>query len=213
MEKSNFILPLRKETHERYEANRLINQTISDAFHASLDVFVEQPNYPIPEVDYEQSRIVLVNDVLESGITAGDVPYGVSTLGESGCAVFCIHNALTYTRSSDYPNLSLETVAEEVASKGYYEPGKGTYHNLFDHLGARRATNVQDIFDALCTRKKAMVTLLVRNEEYNGRSGRHFINLVYWDGNNFLLNDSSIGFGLKIDAETIFKCVDIAWIW
>jgi len=215
MSRSRFILPERRETPERYDANRAINQAISDSFHASIVNRAEVARHAVPEVFYEPSHMVLVSDYLpESGILAEDFPYGVSKLGESGCAVFCLHDALTYARHSDYSELSLEAVAMEVASKGYYEPGKGTYHNLFDHVGTRRATDIQEIFDALCTRTRACVTMLVLNKEYNGRpNGRHFINAVYFDGKHFIVNDSSYGRGMEMDIDTILKSVDIAWIW
>ena len=209
----NFILPERRETPERYDANKIVNQAISDAFHSSIVNRAEVASNAVAEVPYEPSNMVLASDVLASGTLAADVPYGVSTLGESGCAVFCLHDALTYARQSDYPELDIETVAKQVAEKGYYEPGKGTYHNLFDHVGARRATDIQELFDALCTRTRACVTLLVRNKDYNGRSGRHFINIIYFDGNHFYVNDSSYGRGVKVDVGIIFRSVDIAWIW
>ena len=208
-----FTLPERRETPERYDANKIVNQAISDAFHASLGKAKEMAANAVSEVPYERSKMVLVSDVLKSGVLAADIPYEVSTLGESGCAVFCLHDALTYARYAEYSELDIETVAQEVAAKGYYEPGKGTYHNLFDHMGARRATDIQEIFDALCTRTRACVTLLVRNKDYNGRSGRHFINIIYYDGTHFVVNDSSYERGLKVSVDTIFKSVDIAWLW
>lgn len=208
-----FTLPERRETPERYDANKIVNQAISDAFHTSLGKAKEMAANAVSEVPYEHSKMVLVSDVLKSGVLAADIPYGVSTLGESGCAVFCLHDALTYARYAEYSELDIETVAQEVAAKGYYEPGKGTYHNLFDHMGARRATDIQEIFDALCTRTRACVTLLVRNKDYNGRSGRHFINIIYYDGTHFVVNDSSCERGLKVSVDTIFKSVDIAWLW
>lgn len=200
-----FILPQRQESHERYEANRAVNTCISESFHASMVNVVSAMQTKV-EVDFIPSNMVIASDAM-------DIPYGSSTLGVSGCAVFCVHDALTYARRSEYEKLSIREVAQEVANKGYYEPGKGTYHNLFDHLGARRATDVQDIFDALCKREHAIVTFLVDNAVYNGRDGRHFINAVYYKNGDFIINDSSIGVTLAISAKTILQAVDIAWIW
>lgn len=121
--------------------------------------------------------------------------YGSSTLAEAGCAIFCIEHG-------SKKHYSIETLAEVAAEKGYYEPGKGTWHHLFDRLGAVRLSYVQDIFSYLETGK--IVTVLYEH---------HFLNLVGVQGTNFLVEDSMYTDQRAIPITEIFKGMRVAWAW
>ena len=193
-------LPKREERAERYDANAEINRIIGECLKKSID-------------DYIVDRTFVLSDT--KGILRdseyGEVPYGGKTLKEAGCAVFCFEQGL---RSRGY-QCKIEDLAKEISEKGYYYYGKGTYHNLFDHFGLRRATDVQEINEALNLRK--IVTALVNNCEYTGgkiQKESHFINIVGKDyEGNFFVDDASLKERHKVDAETIFKAARVIWIW
>lgn len=193
-------LPKREERSERYDSNAEINRIISECFKKSID-------------NYTDDRAFVLADAKEilRDSEYGEVPYGGKTLKEAGCAVFCFEQGL---RSRGY-QCKIESLAKEISEKGYYNYGKGTYHNLFDHFGLRRATDAQEINDALNLRK--VVTVLVSNCEYTGgkiQKESHFINIVGKDyEGNFFVDDSSLKERQKVDAETIFKSARVVWIW
>ena len=121
--------------------------------------------------------------------------YGSSTLAKSGCAIFCIeHGSKNHYAISD--------LAEKAAENGYYEPGKGTWHHLFDRLGAVRLENVQDIFENL--EKAYIVTVLYEH---------HFINLVGVRETNFLVEDPMFADQRAIPITEVFEGMRVAWAW
>lgn len=208
----NFKLPHAQEEPSVYDANKLKNDKIQEAFKASLTEGnllkgVKTPKYS----SYFPSQMIM-----NSGATKS-IPYGETTLGEAGCAIFCVHNVLTAKYGIQ---ISIEELAKMCADQGYYVSGKGTKHNLFDHLGCKRAENVQELFDALSNHPKAFVTLLVRNADYHNdpnRTGRHFVNLVsyiYQKGiqMHIRINDSNIGNSVIMPVNTLLA-TDVAWIW
>lgn len=205
-------IPHALESLEVYEANKRKNAQIQEDFKASLTEDnlwkgMKTPKHSI----YIPSKMVLRNGRVRN------TPYGDSTLGEDGCAIFCIHNVLTAKYGIDIP---IGELAEMCADQGYHVSGKGTRHNLFDHMGCKRATHVQEIFDCLSKESKAFVTLLVRNDAYHDdseRTGRHFVNLVsysYMRGIRMYIriNDDSIGNNISKPMKTLLA-TDIAWIW
>ncbi len=121
--------------------------------------------------------------------------YGSSTLAESGCAIFCIEHG-------SKKHYSISSLTEKAAEMGYYEPGKGTWHHLFDRLGAIRLSYVQDIFSYLETGK--IVTVLYEH---------HFLNLVGVRGTNFLVEDPMYADQRAIPITEVFEGMRVAWAW
>lgn len=193
----------RKETPARWEANKNINAMIMESLRESI----KNQDYSIPVVTKKRHFFPMITISEETK----DIPYGSSTLGASGCAVFCFEQGL---RVKEIAEIDISELAAEIARKGYYEPGKGTYHNLFDHMGLRRARHVQEIFDTILTESDnfPLITLLVRNKEYNGRNGKHFINISDYIDGKFLVHDSSIGRKF-VSADEILNAIEVAWIW
>lgn len=179
---ANFYLPERKETPKRYDNNRDINDLTAIFFEESLIDFNEK--------DFQEN----IPQVTHAGLYGAwderfkDIPYGVKTLGEAGCAVFCFWQGLC-TRAI-YVGMDIEPFAKYLDDKHYYEPGKGTWHLLFDHYNLRRATNFQEIFDALKMGK--IVTILVRNKDYplsKSKEGSHFVNIIGKSEGSFIIYD------------------------
>lgn len=201
---TNFYLPERKETPKRYDNNKYVNMLMSAMFKDSIVDFDE--NEHAEEIWIDVNRILLAYEF-------ADVPYGGKTLGEAGCAVFCFEQGLCYRSGDRDKVMDIGNLAEYIAHKGYYEFGKGTYHNLFDHYGLRRATHFQEIFDALKMGK--MVTILVENNKYSSDKSlkdSHFVNIVGKVKEKFVIDDSQIG-RIKMPMKIIFDATRVAWIW
>lgn len=207
MSSAYFGIPPRRETPERYDLNREINTLIQKGFKDSVSKFLANP-YQV--FDYA------VNEDFEREWNSDDnkdVPYGSSTLGESGCAVYAFHQGLRY-RNGSVPRIS--NLACILAEEGYYEPGKGTWHNLFDHWGLRRASDIKEVFDAFDVKEFPLVTVLVSNKLYppsKSSSGSHFVNLVGLVHGGFLIEDPSRKNRLHLDFNKILPAIQIAWIW
>lgn len=200
-----FSLPERRETSKRWDFNQIINSSIEAAFRASIHEF-DEAKFADSENFELSSPPILTAELYK------DVPYGGKTLGEAGCAVFALEQGLHYRFGE--PVMQIEELAKYVADLDYYEYGKGTYHNLFDHYGLRRATHVDDVIYALYMDK--MVTVLVRNCDYSPlekNEGSHFINLVGKSGKNFSVADSQLDTQINVPAIEIFKATRVAWIW
>ena len=209
-----FILPEREEPQEVYEAAKAQNQKIAIEYKNSI-VKLNSLDVPMVRVDYDPSQMVIVSE------KNTNFPFGDSTtFGKSGGCPACIHDALIYT-NPNFAGLTLIEVMNEIARKGYYKPGIGTCHNVFEHFKLpTRAKNIEQVLKALATRRRAIVTMLVRNKTYNGQEGRHFINVLYYRklGNIltsmfFIVNDNLIGNGISIPASKILNSTEIAWIW
>lgn len=203
---AEFYFPKRKETPRRYDNNRDINDLIAIYFEESLMDFNEN--------DFPEN----ISQVTIRGVYAAwegrfrDVPYGTKTLGEAGCAVFCLWQGLA--SRAIYTGMDLEDFANYISD--YYEQDKGSYHNLFDHYNLRRATHFQELFDTLKMGK--IVTLLVRNKDYSlskSEEGSHFINIIGKDGSGFIIYDSQtegiINYGVPM-RETLYA-TRVAWLW
>lgn len=218
---ATFYLPERKETPKRYDNNRDVNNLIAKVFKESIIDFDEN-NYweDIPIVI--KCNILLANDYK-------DVPYGGKTLGEAGCAVFCFEQGLCYRKIFKVlfkkimfcfkqglcyrGGRHIKLLSKYIADLGYYEFGKGTWHNLFDHFELRRATHFQEIFDALKMGK--LITILAENKEYSpikAVEGSHFVNIVGKLGEYFVIDDPQMG-RINVPMREIFNATRVAWIW
>ncbi len=197
-------IPKREESPERYDANKAINELISDTFKKSVSAYTA--NFP---KEFEETHGTSL--MTKSNSKYGHIPYAEKTLGESGCAVFCFEHGLR-TRGIE---CNIEELAKEIGEKRYYFYGKGTYHNLFDHYGLRRASDVQEIFDALKMGK--IVTVLVQNKLYQfskSNEGSHFINIIGIDKHGyFSITDPSISGIWKYPSRILLKAIRVAWIW
>lgn len=205
---ANFYLPERKETEVRYDNNGYVNMLISAMFKKSIADFDEK--------DYREVVPQLTNGCMYAAWDERfkDIPYGAKTLGEAGCAVFCFCQGL-HTRSI-YTGMDMEAFAKYIADKGYYEFGRGTYHNLFDHYGLRRATHFREIFDAL--RMGKIVTLLVENKDYllsNSEGGSHYVNIIGNSGVGFIIYDSKTQeiINCSVPMRKVFDATRVAWLW
>lgn len=203
----------RMESHERYEANRAINNMIAESFASSVQHFMtvdldDCASHALPEVIVGVDSPFFVNPI--HYVPCGDLKFGNTTLRESGCAVFCFYQGLlTQNIYAD-----LEDFTTEVFNKGYLEPGKGIWHNLFDHFGLRRASHYQDIVDAIC--RGSISTCLVSNSMYHNdstRTGNHFVNIVGLDGGaNVIVDDSHLGRQF-MNFKAFLDAVLVSWIW
>ena len=199
----------RKETPTRYDNNKEINLLIEKMFKASVKDFLENTPENIPSMIPEKDDGRIFNSP-----EIDSIKYGESTLGNSGCAVFTFHQGLRLSRG--LKKFHIDLLAVILASKNYYEVGKGTYHNLFDHYGLRRASDIQEIFDTLQYKNNPVVTLLVRNAEYMANdltSGRHFINVVGNTDYGFYVDDPQSPRRILLDFGEVVPAIDIAWIW
>lgn len=199
----------RMESHERYEANRAINELISKSFTDSLRYYItnEITVKPYGKAICTNETPFFVNPT--TTIPSGDLEYSSTTLRDGGCAVFCFHQGLT----TQLIYADLEDLTEEIAKKGYYEPGKGTWHCLFDHFGSRRASHYAEIIDALL--RGSISTCLVSNALYHNdsnRCGKLFVNVVGIDKSTVFIDDPNSG-RIQMDFEAFLKSIQIAWIW
>lgn len=202
-----FNISLRREEPDRYDQNREINTLIQKNFKDSVSKFLENP-YPVYDYSGEDDFNREWNSPKNK-----DIPYSSSTLGESGCAVYVFHQGLRYRKGS-IP--SIEQLAQILAENGYYEPGKGTWHCLFDHWGLRRASNIKEIFDTLDIKELPLITILVSNQLYpvsKSGSGSHFVNIVGVTQNGFLIDDPNKENRLFLEFERVLPSVQVAWLW
>lgn len=204
---AEFYLPERFEKPigncNRYDNNGRINAEIAKAFKESIAVFDKS--------EHKESIPIVVQEEISLAACFADVPYGGKTLGEAGCAVFCFRQGLISRNVRTW--MDMPTFAKYIADKGYYEFGKGTYHNLFDHYGLRRATHFQEIFDALKMGK--LVTILVENKKYfvdKANKDSHFVNIVGKRWENFVIDDSYVG-RIDMPMREIFDATRVAWTW
>lgn len=204
-----FTLTPRQESPTRYDRNKEINRLIQDAFQNSIKEFLETP-YPVPEYSSTEDAERQWNDSKNR-----DISYTIhTTLGQSGCAIYAFHQGLRLERG--YKSLTLPELADEVGCNNYYEPGKGTYHNLFDHFGLKRASDIHEVFDAFGILHKRVVTVLVANKLYPGTestSGNHFINVVGTTSSGLLIDDPNRERRIFLKFEKILPAMLVAWIW
>lgn len=208
-----FLINDRKESHERYEANRSINELIEKSFKASVQDFLQTPsNYTVRYSTTHYDRLREWNSPGNSII-----PYASTHLGTSGCAIFVFHQGLRLQRVQlGFDPVPLAFLTDTIGKKGYYEPGKGTWHNLFDHYGLKRASNIQEIFDTLYIKEFPVVTLLVRNELYpeiDSTTGAHFINAVGIAENGLYIDDPNKSDRIFLEFEKILNSIQVAWLW
>lgn len=192
----------RKESPERWDTNRDINEMIAQAFKKSVKSFNGSSVVSGPEV-----REILTISSPYSDTVCGELQYGGKKMEETGCAIFCFHQGLETRLKED---IDIVQLAQEVEAKGYYEPGKGTYHNLFDHYGLRRATNYEEV---LMT--SSICTMLVRNDKYHGdpaRKGNHYVNVVGFNGDMAFVDDPAVGRQATL-VKDLFEAAIITWMW
>lgn len=195
-----------EERKAREKANSAINEKIAQAFEKSVNDFIQSSM--ISKVKNYIEIVIRESILLQKG-EFKNVPFGQSTLGKDGSAVFCIEQAL-YSRNiiSNMYNL-----ATEISRKGYYVPRKGARNCLFDYLGLRRISDVREIFDFLTMKKP--ITALVKNTEYysdDKRGGSHFVNIIGKAGPAIIIDDSSVG-RIDVNIEKMLKAIQIAWVW
>lgn len=198
-------LPYCEEQKERYDVNCELNARIAQAFKESVNNFIQSDAVDFSmEVVPPKEKILLQEEYK-------DVPYAEKTLGESGCAVFCFEQGLRCRGHK----IQLVPLTNEIADKGYYSFGNGTYHCLFDHYGLRRASDVEEVFAALTMGK--ILTALVRNSDYHedeSAVGSHFVNIVGIKDYDFIIDDSSSNTGRqKVGITKMLKAIRIAWVW
>lgn len=197
------VLHEREERPNRYDNNMTVNVMIEHFFKKSVKSFKFTSDVPtvIPTVEP-----ILTVDSPYKNRTCGEIKYGGKMLKENGCAVFCLHQGLKNRLKDD---IDIAQLAHEVETKGYYEPQKGTYHNLFDHLGLRRATCVEDILIA------NMATVLVRNDKYlkdPDHTGHHYINVIGFSEQLAFIDDPMEG-PKSILWTDLLEASLIAWMW
>lgn len=204
----------REESKGDWEAHKEINAEIAANFQNSLTDLTDWYYGDIAPVTDE--RILSVKEY-------GNIPLGPNTtLGKSGCAVFCLAHAL----AAQGKGVEIAAQAKEVYDKGYYcevyekgcyKEGKGTYHNLFDlHKNgfAIRARSYRQVFDTLISGH--IVTALVDNVMYNKdmeRSGSHYINIVGKTVTSFLIEDSNYDERIERNCMQVFKSCKVVWLW
>lgn len=201
---AKFYLPERKETSKRWDNNKYVNMLISAMFKDSIADFDEN--------EHRERMLVNVEDILLAS-QFENVPYGCKTLGQAGCAVFCLEQGLCYRSGGREDPAYIIYLAKYTGDKGYYEKNKGTYHSLLDHYGLRRATHFQEIFDALKMGK--LITILVENKKYfedEANKDSHFVNIVGAEEKKFVIDDSQLG-RVYSPMRRMFDATRVAWIW
>ncbi len=204
---SNISIKLqkRRETSRQWDINQMIEAAIAVAFSKSIGEFDEETAKNSEDIVIDIPKMLWSEDYK-------DVDYGGKTLGEAGCGAFCFEHGLHFRFGT--PAMPMADLAKYLADLGYYEYGKGTYHNLFDHYGLRRATHVNEVLNALDCSK--IVTVLVRNCDYSKiekKEGSHFVNLIGKKGANFIVADPSLPEPVEVSMKEIFKATRISWIW
>ena len=192
-----FWIPQREESKERYENNVAINELIAVAFEESIERF--KPREEIKD-------IVVTYRVIPWAKNYEMIGGGKSRLDKYGSAVFCLWQGL-YTRNVE---VLIGELVSELTRKKY---DSKTWHVIFDHMGLRRATSIDEIFDTLKCRR--LVTLLVKNSIYpNSKTGKgsNFVNLVGVKNSKFLVDDSKAG-RVAVDIKTMLQATEVAWIW
>lgn len=206
---SYFKLTQRFENPTRYNSNKVINNLIQNAFKESIRKFLDAP-YPVSEYSSEADLERQWNCPKNQAIA-----YTIhSTLGQSGCAVYTFHQGLRLERNCK--DLTLPELTDEIAYNIYYEPGKGTYHNLFDHYGLKRASDIQEVFDAFGINHKGVVTVLVSNKFYpksQSKAGNHFVNIVGTTSHGLLIEDPNFENRIFLKFEEVLPAMLVAWIW
>ena len=198
-----FTLPVCVQTGSRHERNKEINEAIFASFRESLKDSYRSHSYFFPT---DEKRIFRDSKT-------ENIPYGSSTLGKAGSAIFCFHQGLRLRRKVFIP---ISWIADEAGKKGYFRPGKGTSPYLFDNYGLRRATDIQEIFDSFKVNAAPTVTLLLDNKIYNGVEGNYYVNVIGTDKNsheNFMVDDPAFSDTKSVSIEAMLKATKIAWIW
>ena len=179
------------------------NERIAEKFKASKAENWVVPSERFSPIDreriYKNSRMSRIS-------------YGpTTTLKKSGCAVFAAHQGL---RLKCEVSMKISDLAKEIAEKGYYCTGKGTYHVLFDRLGCKRVDSVQPLLNYLSSTETPVATLLVNNSIYFGRdTGRHFVNAVGLTNVGILIDDSESATRKTVSFDKLIDACVIAWIW
>lgn len=192
-----FWISKREESKERYENNAAINELIAVALEESIERFKSRE---------EIKDIVVTYRVIPWAKNYEMIGGGKSRLDKYGSAVFCLWQGL-YTRNVE---VLIGELVSELTRKKY---DSKTWHVIFDHMGLRRATSIDEIFDTLKCRR--LVTLLVKNSIYpNSKTGKgnHFVNLVGVKNSKFLVDDSKAG-RVAVDIKTMLQATEVAWIW
>lgn len=214
MENLTFKLGPCQESEDKYLDHKVEKERIAKKFSKSKDSFVYPSTENIPSPDFER--------VYNSEKTQG-IPYGAyTTLGKSGCAIFVLHQVL---RLKCGITIDIRELAELVAEQGYYYPGRGTYHCLFDHAGSKeentdapgkchRATSVNELLNYLAKSETPVATLLVKNSVFYGRdTGKHFVNCTGITNLGILVNDPEASSTLTVSAEKLVAATEVAWLW
>lgn len=215
---AHFILIPCQEQEDIYLAHKQLNEQIAECFKASKSDTFTVAHDNIPSDDLE--RVFKTRENC-------DIPYGTTTtLGQSGCAIYCLHQALRLKKGLQ---ISIADLADIVASQGYYFPGRGTYHCLYDHcledhcLGdssndssdkSHRACSIQQLYDYLSYESLPLATTLVDNSIYWGRnSGSHFVNVGGIDHVGVYIYDSEENHRIFMEHEKFIAACKVAWLW
>lgn len=213
-----FNLAPRSERSQRWEENEMINAAIAIALKHSVRRWTSE----------KHSAFIASAKSFPTMLALDDTPLGSSTIREGGHAVCCFAQGMAFKTKESFFEDSLAPIADKIASSGYYEDGKGIYHNLFDHVGCRRATDIVEIINAIFY-NESMATLLVDNSLYHGepeRTGRTYINVKGLDCacdcpdccscdilQQTLIIDDPFQGQIKKDFVHVAKSIIIAWIW
>lgn len=200
---AHFILIPCQEQEDIYLAHKQLNEQIAECFKSSKSETFTVAHDNIPSDDLE--RVFKTRENC-------NIPYGTTTtLGQSGCAIYCLHQALRLKKGLQ---ISIADLADIVASQGYYYPGRGTYHCLFDHCHAARTGSVQQLYDYLCYEGLPLATVLVDNAIYWGKNtGSHFINVGGITKNGVYIYDSEEDHRIFMEHKKFISASKVVWLW
>ena len=199
------LLP-REESHVRYDINKEIYSRIEEAYKNSLKNLTPEDLAKVSK--YVKPENLEFNIILSS--TVAQISYSTSNLSKSGCALLCFEEGLKYKRRTPY---CIDYISRVASANEYYEEGKGTYHNLFDHYGLRRCTSIYDVIDSI--NHDSLFTVLVVNSLYHKdpkREGHHFVNLLTIIDGKAIIDDPSVG-RLEMDFIDFAKSSTKVWQW
>lgn len=199
------LLP-REESRVRYDINKEIYSKIEEAYKNSVKNLAPKDIAKVPK--YVNPENLEFSITLSS--TVAQIPYSTSNLSKSGCAILCFEEGLKFKRHMQY---CIDYISRVASANEYYEEGKGTHHNFFDHYGLRRCTSIYDVIDSMS--HDSLFTVLVVNSLYHKdpkREGNHFVNLLAIIEGKAIIDDPSVG-RVEMDFIDFAKSSIKVWQW